>query len=63
MGNKRQYKKLSVIIGLFKSAVIKQINQLRNETFFAWQKSFYDHIIRNEKSLDNICEYVKNNPL
>ena len=31
--------------------------------FFAWQKSFYDHIIRNEKSLDNIREYVRNNPL
>jgi len=34
--------------------------------FFAWQnwqKLFYDHIIRDEKSLNNIREYVRNNPL
>ena len=28
-----------------------------------WQRSFYDHIIRNEKSLDNIRAYIQNNPL
>lgn len=30
---------------------------------FSWQKSFYDHIIRNEKSLNKIREYIINNPL
>jgi putative transposase len=30
---------------------------------FQWQKSFYDHIIRNEKSLNNIRQYIINNPL
>jgi|694.fasta_scaffold63943_3 putative transposase len=28
-----------------------------------WQKSFYDHVIRNEKDLDRIREYIQNNPL
>ncbi|MFC1709350.1 transposase [Candidatus Omnitrophota bacterium] len=28
-----------------------------------WQRSFYDHIIRNERSLQEIREYVNNNPL
>ncbi len=28
-----------------------------------WQKSFYDHIIRNDKDLDRIREYILNNPL
>ena len=28
-----------------------------------WQRSFYDHIIRNKKSLDNIRAYIQNNPL
>ena len=28
-----------------------------------WQRSFHDHIIRNEESLDNIRAYVQNNPL
>ena len=27
-----------------------------------WQRSFYDHIIRNERSLNAIREYVFNNP-
>ncbi len=27
-----------------------------------WQRSFYDHIIRNEKSLNEIKEYILNNP-
>ncbi len=28
-----------------------------------WQKSFYDHVIRDEKDLIRIREYIKNNPL
>ena len=59
---KRQYQKLPIIIGSFKSAVTKQINQNQNNVSFAWQKSYYDHIIRNEKSLQKIREYIVNNP-
>jgi len=29
---------------------------------FAWQKSYYDHIIRGEKSLDKIRNYIYYNP-
>jgi REP element-mobilizing transposase RayT len=29
---------------------------------FAWQARFYDHIIRNEKSLENIRTYIVGNP-
>ncbi len=28
-----------------------------------WQRSFYDHIIRDEKALNAIREYVENNPV
>jgi REP element-mobilizing transposase RayT len=28
-----------------------------------WQKSFYDHIIRNDKDLFRIQEYIINNPI
>jgi REP element-mobilizing transposase RayT len=28
-----------------------------------WQDGFYDHIIRNEKELNRIREYIRNNPL
>jgi len=30
---------------------------------FKWQRSFHDHIIRNEKSLQKIREYIINNPV
>ena len=28
-----------------------------------WQRSFYDHVIRDEQSLHDIREYIQNNPL
>ena len=27
-----------------------------------WQRNYYEHIIRNEKELTRIREYIKNNP-
>ena len=27
-----------------------------------WQKSYYDHIIRNQQDYDEIWEYIENNP-
>jgi len=28
-----------------------------------WQRSFYDHVIRNDQDLSRIQEYILNNPL
>ncbi len=28
-----------------------------------WQRNYYEHIIRNEKSLHQLSDYIKNNPL
>jgi REP element-mobilizing transposase RayT len=33
-----------------------------DKIYFRWQKSFYDHIIRNEISLNKIREYIIVNP-
>ena len=52
---------LSLIIRGFKIGVTKWCRQ--NNYEFQWQKSFYDHIIRNEKSLDKIRKYIVENPL
>jgi REP element-mobilizing transposase RayT len=55
-------KSLSSLIGAFKTTSSKLIHQ--NGLFdFAWQRSFYDHIIRNDESLDKMREYISNNPL
>ncbi len=44
------------IIGLFKLGFSKEIG------FSAWQRSFYDHIIRNEAEYKRINDYIDNNP-
>ncbi|MDZ7716970.1 MAG: transposase [Balneolaceae bacterium] len=53
---------LSAIIRSYKSAITKWCNANGHE-YFAWQSRFYDHIIRNEESLDRIRDYIFDNPL
>lgn len=53
---------LSIIVGSYKSAVTKEINLLEGP-FFKWQRSFYDHILRDKSYVKNIRQYIKNNPL
>lgn len=52
---------LGVIINQFKRICTIKIQKKYNIDF-TWQTRFYDHIIRNEKSLNYIREYIKNNP-
>ena len=54
---------ISKVIKSYKEAVIKFIRHNYHDNDFAWQRSFYDHVIRNEKSLDNIRHYIRYNPL
>lgn len=55
-------KSLSELTGAFKTTSSKQIRNNLSLTEFQWQRSFYDHIIRNEESLVKIREYIQNNP-
>ena len=57
-------KPLGQIIGAFKTISSKQIN-IHRQTPGApfWQRGFYEHIIRDEKSLERIREYIVTNPL
>ncbi len=59
----KKIKKLSLsqLVGAYKTRVTTQI-RLAGMTEFFWQRSFYDHIIRNEIDYLNIAEYIKNNP-
>ena len=54
---------LSEIIRGFKTFSSRNINNLLKEGKFQWQRSFYDHIIRDQKSLLNIRNYIIENPL
>lgn len=54
---------LSEIIRGFKTFSSKEINKIiKIKNKFKWQRSFYEHIIRNDKSMNNIREYIINNP-
>ena len=54
---------LGSIIGQFKSLVTKRINRLRNTPGVpVWQRNYYEHIIRNEKELNEIRDYIIHNP-
>lgn len=47
---------VSTVIQQFKGHITKQIKRS------IWQKSFHDHIIRNEQDYNKIWEYIDNNP-
>ena len=53
---------LSTIVGSYKSICTKQIRKLYNKNF-QWQSRFYDHIIRNEESLNHTRQYIQENPI
>ena len=53
-------KSLSELMGAYKTTVSKNIHFL-GYAGFAWQRSFYDHIIRDEKSYETISNYIMNN--
>ncbi|MCG8309801.1 MAG: transposase [Cytophagales bacterium] len=57
-----QFKNLSSIIRGFKGACTVRIRKFYNESF-SWQRRFYDHIIRDLTSLENIRTYIRNNPI
>lgn len=54
---------LPKIIHEFKAAVKRASWQEFYIQNFAWQKSYYDHIIRDEKGLNTIREYIRSNPV
>jgi putative transposase len=54
---------LGSIIGQFKSAVTKQARAFTaNPELQVWQRNYFEHIIRNERELSTIREYITFNP-
>jgi putative transposase len=55
---------IGAIMAQFKSIVTKRINVIRQTPSAPfWQRNYYEHIIRNDKELDQIRQYIANNPL
>ena len=54
---------LGTVVGSFKSATTRYINKLQGATkAIIWQRNYYEHIIRNEQSMDEIRQYIAHNP-
>jgi len=58
----KHYGLLSKIIKSFKGMSVKSIKKGFNKHDFAWQRSFYDSVIRTEESLIKIRRYIIDNP-
>ncbi len=54
---------LSEIIRWFKTFSSRNIHNSKKDFAFAWQRSFFDVIIRNEKHLQKTRQYIQENPL
>ena len=55
---------LGAIVRSYKSAVTKHIGMSRTSTAMSvWQRNYYEHIVRNEKDLLRIRDYILDNPL
>ena len=54
---------IGAIVGSYKSAVSKRINAMRGTPGVSvWQRNFYEHVIRNESTLNRIRQYIADNP-
>lgn len=55
---------VGAVVRGFKSATTKQINEFRGTPgAVLWQRSFYEHVVRNDDELTRIRKYIDNNPL
>jgi len=53
---------LSVVIRTYKAALTRACRQQGYE-FFRWQRNYYERVVRNQKELNRIWQYIANNPL
>ncbi len=61
--NPMLHENLATMIRWFKGRCSFEINKSQKQINFKWQPRYYDHIIRNEKSLNKIQQYIYENPL
>lgn len=61
--DERPLRGLSSIVAGFKGRATRSANRARGRQGGSfWQRSFYDHVVRNDADLDRIREYIANNP-
>ena len=60
-----QHPTLGQIVAYFKYQSTKEMNRIETDKAITkfWQRNFYDHVIRDEKDLQNKTDYIESNPL
>lgn len=54
---------LPTVVRAFKSAVTKRINQMRQTPGAPlWQRNYWERVVRDERELNQIREYIQDNP-
>jgi REP element-mobilizing transposase RayT len=54
---------LPEIVRGFKTFAARRINEMRvTSDIPVWQRNYYEHVIRNEESLEGIRQYIADNP-
>lgn len=54
---------LGAIVGNFKSVTSRRVNRMRKTPGTPlWQRNYHEHIIRNERELNGIRQYIHDNP-
>jgi REP element-mobilizing transposase RayT len=54
---------IPIVVRTFKAAVTREVNRLGGFKGSVWQRNYYEHVIRNEQSLNKLQEYIMDNPL
>ena len=56
---------LGQVVAYFKYQSTKEMNKVENAGTITkfWQRNYYEHVIRNEKDLQNKTDYIEANPL
>jgi REP-associated tyrosine transposase len=54
---------LPTLVRAYKAAVTRNVNLIRNTAGEAvWQRNYYEHVIRNDRDLNRVREYICRNP-
>ncbi len=54
--------RLQDVVGSYKSGVSREVRKIHGYKDYKWQRYFHDHIVRTDKALENISDYISMNP-
>ncbi len=60
-GEEKKHPAISQIVSAYKAGVSRKAH-VQYPNFKIWQRSFYEHVIRNDREYQRIWNYIENNP-